>query len=262
MSYLEQFIQECHNNLLADTSEETDRAVIYLKKRHLTLETIKLHNIGYCHKGQKIPDEIKYYGKKDDEEKTKSGYAYFINSKLIVPIYSEFGELVAFATRAPSFEPGNTWWNLPKPFKKGQHLFLLDKARQEMFRKNKVVLVEGYIDAIQLFQAGLHEVVALMGTKLSPRKIGLLARYCDNICLCLDVDENQSGQKGRDKAIYDLEEYDFYNSISMIKGLPIGEDPDIYVAKHGLDALLYKEVKLTQKEIGNIWKQVGSNMKH
>jgi len=261
MSHLVQFIQECHQNLLNDSSGETDNARIYLQKRHLTSETIKEHNIGYCHQGQKIPDEIKHYGKGDDE-KTKSGYAYFINGRLIIPVYSEFGNAVGLATRKPTFEPGNTWWNLPKPFKKGQHLFLLNKARQAMFKENKVVIVEGYVDALQLYQAGLHHVVAIMGTKLTPRKIGLIARYCDNICICLDVDANQSGQVGQAKAIYALKEYDFYNSISVIDGIPVGEDPDVFVAKNGLEALTSKERKLTSKEIDKIWKEVNADIKH
>jgi len=262
MSHLVQFIQECHQNLLNDSTDETDKARIYLKKRHLTLETIKQHNIGYCPRGQNIPDAIKYYGKKEDDEKTKSGYTYFINGRVIVPVYSEFGHAVGFATRKPTFEAGNTWWNLPKPFKKGQHLYLLNKARKAMFDKNKVVIVEGYVDALQLYQAGLHEVVALMGTKLTPRTIGLIARYCDNICLCLDADANMSGQVGMEKAIYSLKEHDFYDSISVISGLPIGEDPDIYVAKHGIKELLCKEKELTSKEIGTIWKKIHSQKSH
>jgi len=261
MSHLVQFIQECHQNLLDCNTEETDKARIYLKKRHLTLESVKEHKIGYCHRGQNIPDEIKFYGKKEDDEKTKSGYAYFINGRVIVPVYSESGHAVGFATRKPSFEAGNTWWNLPKPFHKGNHLFLLNKARQAIFNLNKVIIVEGYMDALLLYQEGIKNVVAIMGTNLSHRKIGLIARYCDNICLCLDVDANMSGQVGQEKAIYALKEHDFYNSISMIKGLPEGEDPDVYVAKHGIEELLSKEQQLTSKEIDGIWKQV-SSQKH
>jgi DNA primase len=262
MSHLVKFIQECHNNLLTNHSDEVDRAIIYLKKRHLTLKTIEYNNIGYCLRDQYIPDEIKYYGKEEDEERSFSGYSYFIAGRIVVPVYSEFGIAVGLATRAPSFEEGNTWWNLPKPFYKGNHLFLLNRARKEIFRKNKAIIVEGYIDAIKLNQEGLHEVVALMGTQLSPRKIGLLARYCDNICICLDVDANQSGQVGQEKVIYALKEYDFYNSISIIENLPEGEDPDIFVAKNGVNALLSKERQLTAKEIELIWNKVKSNMKH
>jgi len=262
MSHLVRFIQECHNNLLNDKSSETGNAIDYLKARNLTYDTVKEHKIGYCYEGQVIPDEIKHYGKTSDQERTRSGYSYFINGRIIVPVYSEFGYAVGLATRKPTFEPGNAWWNLPKPFKKGEYLFLLNKTRKSIFNKNKIFIVEGYIDAIQLYQAGLHEVVAIMGTALTPRKIGLIARYCDNICICLDVDENQSGQKGQDKAIFALKEYDFYDSISVIEGIPVGEDPDVYVAKNGLDELLSKERVLASKEINTIWKKIHSQRKH
>ena len=260
MSQLDQFVKECHHNLINDGSEETNAARIYLKKRNINSDTLITHQVGYCHRGQYIPDEVKYYGVRDDEERSKSGYAFFMNGRLIVPVYSEFGDVVGLATRKPTFEPGNSWWNLPKPFKKGQHLFLLDKARKAMFDKNRVVIVEGYIDALQLYQAGLQEVVAIMGTKLTPRKIGLIARYCDNICLCLDVDANMSGQKGQQKAIYALREHDFYDTISVIDGIPVGEDPDIFVAKNGLNALLSMERELSSIEIEKIWKEVRSQL--
>jgi len=260
MSHLVQFIQECHDNLLASDNKEVEAAQEYLQKRHLKPETIHLHQIGYCCKKQILPDEIKYYGK-DGDCSSEKGYGYFINGRVIVPVYSEFGIAVGFATRKPSFEEGNTWWNLPKPFKKGEHLFLLDKTRKEIFAGNKVTLVEGYMDAIILHQEGLKAVVAIMGTNLSSRKIGLIARYCDNICLCLDVDANMSGQKGQDKAVYVLKEFDFYDSISVVESLPVGEDPDIFVAKKGIKALLSNERKLSPKEINKIWKSVKVKLK-
>jgi len=261
MSYLVQFIQECHDNLLS-SNNEANKALEYLQKRNLKTETIKTHQIGYCYKKQVLSDGIKYYGKDDkDIEGSDNGYGYFINGRIIVPIYSEFGIAVGIATRKPSFEPGNTWWNLPKPFKKGEYLFLLDKTRKDIFADNKVTLVEGYIDAIILRQEGLKSVVAIMGTTLSARKAGLIARYCDNICLCLDVDANMAGQKGQSKAIYVLKEFDFYNSISVIEDLPVGEDPDIFVANNGLDALLSKERPLSSKEINKIWKRARDEMK-
>ena len=255
MSHLVQFINECHSNLVNGRDSETDQARKYLSNRYVKPDTMAFHKIGYCYKKQDIPDEVKFYGKNLDNL-TDKGYAYFMAGRIIVPVYSEFGIAVGLATRKPSSEPGNTWWNLPNPFKKGEHLFLLNKTRKDIFRNNKVFIVEGYMDAIILHQEGLREVVAIMGTSLSPRKIGLIARYCDNITLCLDVDANMSGQKGQDKAIYALREFDFYDSISVIDGLPVGEDPDVFVIQHGLNDLLCKEKKLTQKEIDIVWKKI------
>lgn len=263
MSYLNQFVKQCHENLLYGKSIEVATARDYLSKRNIKSESILLHAIGYCNYKEQIPKEIAFYGKeeKDININGKGGYAYFIRGKVIVPIYSEFGLLVGFATRKPSFDPGNTWWNLSRPFYKGNHLFLMDKSRKAIFDNDKIYLVEGYMDAILLYQEGLRGVVGLMGTNLSPRQVGLIARYCSNICFCLDVDVNNSGQKAQNKAIYFIKKFDFYESISAIDGLPVGEDPDVFVSKNGLLELLKKEHKMTDSEIYKIYRDVLSQIK-
>lgn len=258
MSYLNQFILQCHNMLINGKTSEIEEARSYLLKRNIKTESILLHNIGYCCYKDKISDEINFFGKEkqDIDINGKGGYGYFIRGRIIIPIYSEFGYLVGFATRKPSFEPGNTWWNISRPFQKSNHLFLLDKSRKTIFHNNKIYLVEGYIDAIILYQEGLKGVVGLMGTNLSPRQVGLISRYCSNICLCLDVDKNQSGQKAQDKSIYTLRRFDFYDNISVIDCLPVGEDPDVFVTKHGISEFLKNERCLTSSEITKIFKSV------
>lgn len=251
MAHLNQFIHRCNNNLNLRTSE-VDRANIYLRNRGINSNSIKEHKIGYCPRDEEIPNEIKFYGKEIKEN--DEGYSYFIQGRLIVPIYGEFGKAVGFATRKPSTESDNSWWNCP--FKKGNHLFLLDKSRKDIFNNNKIYLVEGYMDALILHQAGLRGTVCLMGTKMSPRKVGLIARYCDNVCICLDVDENKAGQNAQKKIIHDLRKFDFCESISVIEGLPIGMDPDEYVIKNGLKDLLAMEKKMSDAEIMKIYKEV------
>jgi len=257
MSYLNQFVRQCHSNMIRAGGPEIRAAISYLHKRHIKESTIKTNLIGYCSNNQPIPDEICFYGKdKSSFDGKGSGYAYFIKGKIIVPIYSEFGRLEGFATRKPSFEPNNTWWNISKPFHKGNHLFLLDSARKFIYEKNKIYIVEGYMDALYLAQEGLDNVVSLMGTQLTARKVALIARYCNNICVCLDVDENQAGQKAQDKAIYTLKKFDFHESISVIDNIPVGEDPDEFVAKNGLGKFLSMERHLTEGEISGIYNKV------
>lgn len=257
MSHLNQFINQCHKNLVNGTNDEVFIAQNYLSKRNIRDESIITHTIGYCNYKDKIPNEISFYGKeeKDIDINGKGGYDYFIRGRIIMPIYSEFGLIVGFATRRPSFDPGNTWWNLSRPFFKSSHLFLLDKARKHVFKNNKIYLVEGYIDAILLYQEGLKGVVGLMGTNLSSRQVGLIARYCSNICLCLDVDKNNSGQKAQGKTIHSLKKLDFYESISVIDDLPVGEDPDVFVSKNGLNELLKRERVMTNSEINKIYRE-------
>lgn len=257
MSYLNQFIRQCHRDLIRAGGPEVKAAIGYLHDRFIKDSTIEKYLIGYCSNNHPIPDEICFYGKERSSFECKgSGFSFFIKGKIIVPIYSEFGKLEGFATRKPSFEPGNTWWNISKPFHKGNHLFLLNSARKSIFEKNKIYVVEGYMDALYLSQEGLDNVASLMGIHLTPRKVALIARYCNNICLCLDVDKNESGQKAQEKAIYTLKKFDFHESISVIDNIPVGEDPDEFVAKNGLGKFLSMERHLTNDEITDIYKKI------
>ena len=261
MSHLNKFILQCHDNLISGNSAEINDAKDYLFKRGITPKTIDLHKMGYCPYSTKIPREVIFYGKDLNKiDKGDKGFAYFIAGRIIVPIYSEFNHLVGLATRKPSTEPGNSWWNISKPFHKSEHLFLLDKARKSVFKNNKIYLVEGYIDAIILMQEGLDNVVGLMGINLSPRQIGLIARYCNNICLCLDVDLNNAGQKAQGKSIYYLKKFDFHESISVVDGLPVKVDPDDFVIKNGIAELLKLERKMTESETLKIYKEVAATL--
>ena len=256
MPHLNQFIQQCHTNLISGVGPEIDIAKDYLlRERGIKPETINTHELGYCYSKQDIPNNIAFHGKNLETLADKDrGYSYFIQGKIVVPVFSELGKAVGFATRKPSSEPGNTWWNLSAPFCKSEHLFLLDKARKDIFKNNKIYLVEGYMDALILYQEGLTNVVALMGTNLSPRQVGLIARYCSNICLSLDVDENESGQKASGKSIYHLKKFDFYEEISTVDKLPVKKDPDTFVLENGLQEFLKLERVLSSTEITKIYK--------
>jgi len=247
---LQKFIEHCSRNLVVGVSSAVGRAKDYLTERNISKEDVALHQIGYCHSGEVIPNEIRFSPDK------KKDFSFFIHDKLIVPILSEFGKPVGFATRAPTFESGNTWWNTS--FKKGNHLFMLDKARQAIFNRNKVYVVEGYADAVVLFSMGLTNVVCIMGTALTFRKIGLIARYSNNICFCLDSDANGSGQKARGRSIVSLRKFSFCENISVIE-LPIGVDPDEYVIKHGVKQMLSLERVLSDKEIIEVCQKVAVN---
>lgn len=259
MSQLEQFVNQCYKNILENKNLEIESAISYLDKRGIKPKTVDLHKIGYCSSSDIIPRDVLFYGKDPSTitKETKS-FEYRIRKNIIVPIYSEFGDLVGIATRKPTFEKGNSWWNIARPFKKGNHLFLLDKVKNNILKNNKIYLVEGYMDALILAQEGLPEVVAVMGTDLSTIKVGLIARYCNNVCICLDADANKAGQTAQEEFIYDLKKIDFCESISVIDGLPIGEDPDVFVMKNGIQSFLNLEKKLTNTQIVEIYKRISS----
>lgn len=260
-SILEPFISKSHDSLLRGSGNMTLAALEYLKQRGMTEKTIIDNKIGYVGKYDKIPEEILHYGNdllpipKDEDEKPRNLFWFLLN-KIIVPVYDEFGYVVGLATRTPSFEKGNSWWNMPAPFYKGQHLYLLDKCKKAIFEKNKVYLVEGYMDALILNQYGIDNCVAVMGTALTLRKIGLIARYCNRVCLCFDVDKNNAGQNAKDSAVAQLNKLVFCDEISVLDNLPVGVDPDDFVIKNGVDEFYKHEKVLNSNEIEKVLESI------
>ena len=234
------YIQE-YSNLLFSNEQESVSALNYLKNnRGLTEDIIRFFEIGYCSEKSEVPGATK-------EEKYLNR---IFNGKIVVPIKSDCNDFLAFAVRSPSpNEKG--WWN--QPFEKNNNLFMLNKSREDVINSSKIYVFEGYFDSITLYQYGVKNVCSLMGTTLGYRKIGILARYCDKMCLCYDMDKKnentqvEAGQLARAKAISQLYQYGWKN-ISAIS-LPIGTDPDEYVIKNGKNAFIALERTLTQKDI-------------
>lgn len=123
-------------------------------------------------------------------------------------------------------------------FKKGQTLFALDQARDAIAKTKTVIVVEGYFDAIALHQAGLTRTVATLGTALTSDHVQVLRRFASTVVLLFDPDA--AGVRAALRGL-DL----FVNSGLGVKvvTLPVGEDPDTYVRKEGLDAFLRLEEK-------------------
>jgi DNA primase catalytic core len=233
------FSKQCQKNLF-ESDPDCKKALEYLvSERGLLEDYIRSSGVGFCRKRQKVPGEDTW----NDEEKVGLENRN-LKGRLVVPIKAEFGDIVGFAARAPDPE-GGSWWNTK--FEKYNHMYLFDLARKHMFDNDKVYIVEGYMDAMLLRQEGLLNVCGIMGTALGYRRIGLIKRYCDNICLCFDSDANEAGQRARDRSVYEISIFKF-GRISIID-LPEGKDPDEFVIENGLDEFLELERDLTKKEI-------------
>lgn len=230
---LKTFVNEGHR-LLVSGSDESKVALDYLiQERGLSRLAIEENLIGFCGESSEVPDT------NGDRKMNLS-----LRGKIIVPITSEFGNLVGVAGRYPS-KDCKGWWN--SRFKKEHHLFLFNSARKFIFESNKAYLFEGYFDALILRQYQLMNCTAIMGTSLGYRRIALLARYCDRVCLVFDNDPNDAGLMAQLKTMADLWSLGF-GSVSRIN-LPLGIDADDFVRVNGLKAFLDLEENASESDL-------------
>lgn len=234
-------IEEFKSNLHID-SNEAKAARDYLELRGLTPSTLAEFEFGYVESIERLPKGLQWVvGSEWFDEK-------WVDNCVVLPIYSESGNLISFATRPVK---GGSWWHWP--FTKKNHFFMLNKSRRYIFEKNEAIVMEGYIDGIIAFQEGIKNVVVSMGTSVGYRRHGILVRYCRNIGYCFDMDENGAGQSGRYRSIAEMMKL---NSSERLKHdlflsqykLPEGEDPDEYIIRNGVDAFLSLKEPVTQAD--------------
>jgi DNA primase len=229
------------NNLLNDAEGEFARN--YFQKRNLKVQTMRAFGLGYAHNGwENLVNFLKE--KNIDLEKAlqlgligrnNDGRVYDkLAGRIIFPIFSPNGRVVAFAGRKlREDDSGGKYINSPESiiYVKGRILYGLSHAKDDIRKLDKAIIVEGYMDLISLYQAGVKNVVAVSGTALTDDQAQLLSRYTKNVVLLFDADA--AGIKASMRSIEILLKRDFDVKIST---LPRGEDPDSYVTKFGKDA--------------------------
>ncbi|KKU02207.1 MAG: primase protein [Candidatus Amesbacteria bacterium GW2011_GWB1_47_26] len=185
------------------TEQKTGKeALEYLKQRGLSDEVIKKFNIGFA------PDNWDFLfkflvGKKKYtlDDLTRAGLAVKnydrFRNRIMFPLTNGRGQIVGYAGRvlpAASAEAtasqGGKYVNTPETeiYHKSELLYGLDITRAEIKNAGWAVVVEGEIDAIASWQAGVRNVVAIKGSALTEKQVELLRRICDTIVLALDTD--------------------------------------------------------------------------
>ncbi len=163
--------------------------------------------------------------------------------RIIFPIKNIKGDIIAFGGRViGNGEP--KYLNSPETqiFNKSNELYGLFLAQKSIRANNSVFVVEGYLDVISLFQVGITNVVATMGTAIAEEQIKLLFRICDTIYFCFDGDKagKNASWRALDRSLMCITDSKSVNFIF----LPENEDPDSYSRKVGIDGFnLYKETK-------------------
>ena len=154
-------------------------------------------------------------------------------NRLMFPIYDLRDNVAGFGGRVlGDGEP--KYLNSPESeiFSKRRLLYGLNWAKQSIRRADRLLLVEGYFDAIRLVLAGVDEVVAPLGTALTEAQASLIRKYTKNVFMLYDSDV--AGQKATFRAGDEL----LRNGVSVrVVTLPEGEDPDTFVTSYGIEGL-------------------------
>jgi DNA primase len=154
-------------------------------------------------------------------------------NRLMIPISRDTGSVVAFGGRALDADQQPKYLNSPETpiYSKSRTLYGLNLSKAAIRERGFVVLVEGYFDLAQVYQAGVHAVVASCGTALTPAQAQQLRRFTAKVVLSFDPDA--AGQGATAKSCEMLVAEGFEVNVAI---LPAGEDPDTYVRKHGPQA--------------------------
>jgi DNA primase len=157
-------------------------------------------------------------------------------NRLIIPIARESGAVIAFGGRAMEEGQQPKYLNSPETsiYVKGRTLFGLNHSKPAISRVKYAVLVEGYFDWAQAYQAGITNVIASSGTALTTAQARLLHRFAAKVVLNFDPDA--AGQGAAAKTSEMLVSEGFQANVAMLPG---GDDPDNYIRKYG--AAAYQE---------------------
>jgi DNA primase len=233
-----------HRNLLRTKAGEIARN--YMSGRQLNIEIARQWRIGYAPSSWNAfrtwaveagfsKEELVVSGlvKLRDEGNPRSDVYDRFRDRLMFPITNELGEVVAFSGRVLQPKaPGGKYINSPESplFSKGNLLFGLEKSKRAIAQARQAVVLEGQVDLIVAFAAGIENVVAPLGTALTERHASILKRFATEVILFFDADT--AGERAAERAIEVL--YAAGLQVRLGK-LPAGEDPDSLVRKEGAE---------------------------
>jgi DNA primase len=154
-------------------------------------------------------------------------------NRLMIPICRDSGAVIAFGGRALEADQQPKYLNSPETpiYSKSRTLYGLNLSKAAIRQGGFAVLVEGYFDFAQLYQAGIQPVVASCGTALTPQQAQQLRRFTGKVVLSFDPDA--AGQAAAVKSCEMLVSEGFEVNVAQ---LPAGDDPDTFVRRHGREA--------------------------
>jgi DNA primase len=234
--------QTFHHALASPAGAE---ARAYLHRRGVSPETIEMFGLGYSDRSGRTLTRLFQQQNVTPEQLEQSGlvgkredgslYDRFRN-RLMFPIHNETGKIIGFGGRSLTSEDEPKYLNSPETpiYKKSHVLYNLHRAKTEIRKEDRVILVEGYMDAIGVTAAGVRPVIASCGTALTSQQVKMLSRHTHRIVVNFDPDA--AGANAAERSINLLLEEGMQVRIMELDG---GLDPDEYCKERGTEA--YRE---------------------
>lgn len=214
---------------------KNEKITSYLKKRGLNDETVREFELGYAPGGDELTRFLIKSGYNVNDivraglaQKNASGlYKDKFQTRIMFPIANQMGKAVAFTGRAVPDASGNDPENSPKylnspetlVFNKSKILYGFDKSKQAISELKSVVVVEGQMDLLAMWQSGVKNVVAVSGTGLTEEHLVKLRRFADTALMSFDKDK--AGIKALERSLDHFHNFDFH-----VKVIDLGKFKD------------------------------------
>lgn len=237
--------------------EKANPGYTYMINRGISHETLNKFGIGYADESwDSLYNHLTGMGFKKEKllelgliSESKGKYYDKFRNRVMFPIMNTNGKVIGFGGRI--IGDGNPKYlnsQESRVFLKKNNLYGLNITRQDIGKENQAILVEGYMDVISLYQSGIRNVSASLGTALTESQAKLLKRYTQNIVLSYDAD-----QAGINAALRGIDILHKENCKVKVLHVTDGKDPDEFVKKNGKiafkklidDALPYADYKLS-----------------
>ncbi|WP_303871624.1 DNA primase [Acetobacterium wieringae] len=231
----------------------------YLSQRSISQETIREFGLGYASEDWgRLTDFLKTKGFSVAEmldsglvlaSENNRHYDRF-RSRIMFPIVNPRGQIVGFGGRLMvTGQNGPKYLNSPETsiFSKSYELYNLNHCKN-FLEDGQILIVEGYMDVISLYEKGIKNTVAALGTAFTPFHGKILERYANEVIIAFDGDS--AGKSATEKAMNILKKT---NLNVKILNLPSNEDPDSFVQKYGQQAFLdavAKALTIVEYELG------------
>src|SRR5438309_3605391 len=212
----------------------------YLKQRGLTEETAGTFRLGFAPDSwESLSTHLRQKGASQEQlersglvvKKDEGGSYDRFRGRLVFPVFDAQGKPIAFGGRTLDPEGEPKYLNSPETtaYTKGRHLFGINLTRDEIRRQGFAILVEGYLDLIVPSQFGVPNLVARLGTALTPEQVKLIGRFARKVVVNYDGD--RAGVQAAKRAIETLLAEDLEVKVLV---LPDNADPDDFIRKYGV----------------------------